>query len=432
MRKILVLRRALQESLLHRVHRTRRRIISHSGDDTRFAGCIEKVQYRTISGWAYDSAQPDRYVFVRFEVNGKDVGVAAAHRHRSDIARLRHGFGSAGFEFPVPDTVGDIKTVRAFLLEGEIEIPAESESIIHHDNRALPREWRAGAHFGLPSFFLLGAAKSGTTSLHAYLEQHPQICMSHPKEPFFFEAEFERGPAYYFNRYFSHWRGEQIVGESRHRNLYMPYIPQRLADYNPNARLVVILRNPVERAVSHWWHWYSRSVEALPLQQALEADQKRIEAGYRFETAHEREVYAAGLQRGGKGCFRTYLDTGYYREQIDRYLALFPSEQLRVVLFDDLTRDPRKVVREICEFVGADSSIANEIDYQRVNRSDPEMLRHVSQDALAWLLDHYREHNARLQESLGQSLEQWNRPFENHASREHEAALKVRSQAASS
>jgi hypothetical protein len=432
MRKILLLRRALQESLLHRVHRTRRRIISRSGEDDRFAGCIEKVQYRTIFGWAYDSAQPDRHVFVRFEINGMDAGIAAASLHRSDIARVRHGFGSAGFEFPVPDTVGDIKTVRAFLLDGELELPAESESIIHQDdNRALPSAWKSGDHFCLPSFFVLGAAKCGTTSLHAYLEQHPEICMSHPKEPFFFEAEFERGPAYYFNRYFSHWKGEQIVGESRHRNLYMPYIPQRLANYNPHARLVVVLRNPVERAVSHWWHWYSRSVEALPLPQALEADLKRIEAGYRFETAHEREVYGSGLQRGGRGCFRTYLDTGYYREQIDRYLALFPREQLRVVLFDDLIRDPRKVVREICEFAGADPATADAIDCRRVNRSDPEMLKHVSPGSLAWLSDHYREHNARLEELLGRSLEQWNRPFEKHAPPEHETVLRARSHAAS-
>jgi hypothetical protein len=235
--------------------------------------------------------------------------------------------------------------------------------------------------------------------------------MSEPKEPFFFEAEFERGTAFYFNRYFSHWKGEQIVGESRHRNLYLPYIPQRIYDYNPGARLLVVLRNPVERAVSHWWHWYSRCVEALPLRKALEADLKRVEAGYRFETANERKAHTDSLRSDGTSCFRTYLDSGYYLEQIQRYTALFPPERLRIILSEDLAADPRKVVRDTCEFVVADPAKSNEINYRQANRSDPEMLKHVDSESIEWLVEHYREHNARLEMFLARSLQSWNRPF---------------------
>lgn len=413
MRKILVLRRALRDSFERRANRTKRRLLSRFDDSGRFAGCIEKVQHRTVFGWACDTSEPERPVSVRFEVNGIEAGIAAANHYRADIASTQHGFGMAGFEFPVPDYLGGIQTVRAFLLEGDIELPARSEDIIQQRvNRELPAEWISGRRFRLPSFFLLGAAKSGTTSLHAYLAQHPHICMSHPKEPFFFEAEFERGPAYYFNRYFSHWKGERIVGESRHRNLYLPFIPQRLSDYNPEARLLVILRNPVERAISHWWHWYSRCLDGLPLRRALEADLKRIEAGYRFETENECKVYKDSLRKDGSSCFRTYLDSGYYLLQIERYAALFSRDRLRILLFDDLVSDPRKVVREICEFVGAAPGMTEEIDYRAENRSDAEMLRHVDPDSVSWLLQHYREHNARLEEFLGRSLQHWNQPFE--------------------
>jgi hypothetical protein len=413
MRKILVFRRALRDSLQRRANRTKRHLLSRFNDSGRFVGCIEKVRHRTVFGWACDTSEPERPVSVRFEINGIEAGIAAANHYRPDIAKTQYGFGMAGFEFPVPDYLGDIETVRAFALEGDIELPAVSEDIIQQGvNRGLPAEWIAGRRFRLPSFFLLGVAKSGTTSLHAYLAQHQQICMSHPKEPFFFEAEFERGPAYYFNRYFSHWNGEQIVGESRHRNLYLPSIPERLWNYNPEARLLVILRNPVERAISHWWHWYARCVEALPLRQALEADLKRIEAGYRFETENERQVYRDSLRKDGSSCFRTYLDSGYYLQQIERYTVLFSREQLRVVLFDDLVGDPRNVVRETCEFVGADPEIAGEINYLPVNRSDAEVFRHVDRDSVSWLLEHYRAHNARLQDFLGRSLLHWNRPFE--------------------
>src|SRR5204862_1223537 len=122
----------------------------------------------------------------------------------------------------------------------------------------LPPEWKNGSRMALPSFFVVGAAKSGTTSLHVYLDQHPDIFMSKPKEPFFFEAEYDRGPEYYYRRYFGGWNGQREVGESRHRNLYFPYIPARIHSYNPNARIIAVLRNPAERAISHWWHWYAR------------------------------------------------------------------------------------------------------------------------------------------------------------------------------
>jgi hypothetical protein len=412
MTKILAFRRALRDSFERQANRTKRRLLSRFDDGGRFAGCIERVQHRTVSGWARDRSEPERPVSVRFEVNGIDAGIAAANRYRADLAGTLYGFGLAGFEFSIPDYFGDIETVRAFLLQGDIELPAASKGIIQQRNRQMPAEWISGRTFRLPSFFLLGAAKSGTTSLHTYLAQHPQICMSNPKEPFFFEAEFERGPAYYFNRYFSHWKGEHIVGESRHRHLYLPFIPQRLSEYNPDARLVAILRNPVERAISHWWHWYSRCVEALPLRRALEADLKRIEAGYGAETENERKAYKDSLRKDGSSCFRTYLDSGYYLQQIERYRALFPHEQLRIVLFDDLVAHPRKLMRDTCEFVGADPGLSERINYRVENRSDPEMLRHVEPDSVSWLLQHYRDHNARLQEFLGRSLQHWNQPFE--------------------
>ena len=97
----------------------------------------------------------------------------------------------------------------------------------------MPPEWTAGTRHLQPSLFVLGAAKSATTALHDYLGQHPDIFMSDPKEPFYFEAEYGLGSAFYFQRYFSNWRGERIVGESRHRNLYLPYVPDRIYSTTP-------------------------------------------------------------------------------------------------------------------------------------------------------------------------------------------------------
>ncbi len=103
-----------------------------------------------------------------------------------------------------------------------------------------------------PNFFILGAARYGTTSLYRYMQRHPDVFMSSPKEPKFFEAEWDRGADYYWRRYFSGWGGEPVVGEARPANLFLPYVPERVHRLAPDAKLVVILRDPVQRAYSQW------------------------------------------------------------------------------------------------------------------------------------------------------------------------------------
>ena len=73
------------------------------------------------------------------------------------------------------------------------------------------------------------AAEAGTTSLYYYLSQHPDICMSHPKEPMYFWAEYESGSDFYLGKYFKHWNGQSHVGEASHRNLFFPFVPSRIA-----------------------------------------------------------------------------------------------------------------------------------------------------------------------------------------------------------
>jgi hypothetical protein len=257
----------------------------------------------------------------------------------------------------------------------------------------------------------LGAAKCGTSSLHGYLGQHPEICVSNPKEPFFFEAEFDRGPTYYFNRYFTHWSGEPIVGEARHRNLYMPYTPERIFRYNPEARLIVCVRNPVERAASHWWHWYSRGIERASFRESIEMDWERIQAGVTYEDPAAQEVYARTLDPGGKGALRTYLDSGYYFDQVLRFLARFPAERLQIILLEDITRDPQRVTSGLLQFLGTTRLCP--IDYAPLNQSEPGALQHLDRSTVAWLVEHYRPHNRRLAEYMGRGLDEWDLPFRN-------------------
>lgn len=266
----------------------------------------------------------------------------------------------------------------------------------------------------LPNFFILGAAKSGTTTLHLYFKDSPLICMSNPKEPFFFEAEFSLGLGYYQRRYFAHWRGESVIGEARHRNLYLPYMPSRIVEINPQAKFLVIVRNPVERAYSHWWHWRSLDVEQLPFRDAIEADYARIQRGYRLETPQEAARYCGTLDSSGKGIYRTYVDSGYYFEQIERYCRLFSPEQVKVVLLDDLRTMPYQTIHEIELFLGV--PYYQEVGFQVRHSNEffpPRELigdqtrGSMDADTAAWLIEHYKPHNTRLQAFLQRDLTHW-------------------------
>lgn len=366
-----------------------------------YVGEIEEVRYSTVLGWAVDALRPDEPVKVALAVNGKSVAETVTdEEHR--------------FEMIVPTNVMASTAVEV-LLYNEQGTPVRS-LVWGESERRLPPEWRNGAHMAFPSFFLVGAAKSGTTSLHVYLDQHPDIFMCKPKEPFFFEAEYDRGPEYYYRRYFGGWKGQREVGESRHRNLYLPYVPARIHQYNPEARIIALLRNPVERAISHWWHRmrggfdrHAHSKESLALFDALQADLERIRNGATVSTPEEIAHYSSNAGDEGQDDHRTYLDSGYYLEQLQRYEALFGRSKMHVVLADDLFQDPAKTMEGIFTFLHVEPSVAAQQKYEVFNDSPVGKDQQVTPEVWQWLVDHYKPYNQALEGYLGRSLDMWNR-----------------------
>jgi SAM-dependent methyltransferase len=367
-----------------------------------YVGEIEEVRYSTVLGWAVDALRPDEPVRVALAVDGESVAETVTNReHR--------------FEMVAPGNVMSNTAVEVLLYDEE---GTKVQSLVWGESaRRVPPEWKSGSHMAFPSFFLVGAAKSGTTSLHVYLDQHPDIFMSKPKEPFFFEAEYDRGPAYYYRRYFGGWNGQREVGESRHRNLYLPYIPARIHQYNPEARIIAILRNPAERAVSHWRHclrggfdWHARGKESLGLFDALQADLKRIQSGAPAWAPEDIARYAADAGDEWQGAHRTYLDTGYYLEQLARYEALFGRSRMHVVLADDLFQEPQKTMAGVFSFLGVGPSFAATQKYEIFNDAPAGKDQQVSAEVWQWLVDHYKPYNQALEGYLGRSLGMWNRP----------------------
>lgn len=294
-------------------------------------------------------------------------------------------------------------------------------------------------------FLLLGAAKCGTTSLYHYLGQHPDLVFSEPKEPVFFEAEFENGLEYYWSRYFRHWRGESAAGDARVYNLFLPYVPSRIHRALPEARLLAILRNPVDRAYSLWWHRVAIGRERRSFEDALEDNRRRIRSGQRFEGESGAAAWRRELcPRTGGTRVGTYLDGGYFAEQLERYRALFPAEQIRVVLLEDLEDRPLEVCSELWRFLGL--APLPELETTPRNLARSELQRPAARRLRRWahalgldpwvptpvrrrlgrllvtrranrppmrsatrqqLIAHYREPNRQLGRMLGRDLSHW-------------------------
>jgi hypothetical protein len=190
----------------------------------------------------------------------------------------------------------------------------------------------------LPGFFIGGAQKSGTTTLHFRLKAHPQVFIpDRPQEIHFFDdpRNFARGLLWY-EGLFAGWSGQPAVGQTSPLYLYDPLVAARIRDVIPEARFLFVLRNPVERAHSHYWHSVKKGYEPLELAPALEAEADRIRQGGTLRRDH------------------SYVDRGRYAPQLRRYFECFGRERVLVLLYDELVRDPDRLERSCARFLGID------------------------------------------------------------------------------
>ena len=190
----------------------------------------------------------------------------------------------------------------------------------------------------LPTFVIVGAMKSGTTSLARWLKPHPQVFLSDVKELHFFDVHYDKGADWY-RGHFAGAGPSPAVGEATPVYMYDVQAPLRMHALLPDARIVAILRNPVDRAYSHYWHNRQRGNEPLEFREAVEREPER-----RWHDQPYLHAYA-------------YMDRGRYLHQLQRLTAHYPREQLLVETFDDLRQDPRSVYRRVCGFIGVDDTV---------------------------------------------------------------------------
>lgn len=273
----------------------------------------------------------------------------------------------------------------------------------------------------LPNFLIIGAMRSGTTSLVHYLRGLPEVFMSRKKEVHYFDQEFQRGPTWY-SRWFAGANGQRAIGEATPAYMYCPEAPARMAQVIPGARLIAILRDPVDRAYSHYWHNRVRGKEHLEFADAIAAEPERLSSG-----PQGRSTYS-------------YLDRGRYLAQLLNVCRYYPREALLVVLFEELRDLPVETFQAVSRFLGVDPSFVpsnvgeptnyyaafRSVAYRKLVRGMPFLPRwartalkklnvqHATYPRMAPALrarlrESFAQDNAALAAWLGRDLSAWNR-----------------------
>lgn len=255
---------------------------------------------------------------------------------------------------------------------------------------------------GLPDFVIIGAQRAGTTSLFHYVVQHPRIVGGFPKkELHYFDYYHARGPYWYKARFPSHlykaWfqrrqGSELLAGESTPYYLFHPCVPSRMKELVPDVKLIAALRNPVDRALSHYHHEVRRGRETLDFEDALKKEAGRLRAE-KERLLHDPTYHSFAHQR------LSYLERGLYAQQLEEWYRHFPREQFLVLRSEDLFRDAQWAVNRVFDFLGCEPwavdtvRVHNQLEYQSL---DPDLRRRLG--------EFFESPNRRLEELLGFEL----------------------------
>lgn len=238
-------------------------------------------------------------------------------------------------------------------------------------------------------FLICGTQKGGTTALYAYLRDHPQICMAKRKELHFFDNEVHfqsMKPDYSaYHAQFDVKPPHKIIGEASPIYMYWYDAPRRIWQYNPRIKLIVLLRNPVDRAFSHWNMERSRNMENLSFWDAIRNEGKRCRAALPLQ----HRVYS-------------YVDRGFYLDQLRRIWTYFPKEQLLIISTDDLQQHAQATLDKVFSFLEVKS-----IHIENKNLHQNMYITTMDARERDFLLNQYEFEIKGLERELGWDCHEW-------------------------
>lgn len=233
-----------------------------------------------------------------------------------------------------------------------------------------------------PNFLIVGAARSGTTSLYEYLRRHPEVFMPKFKEPGFFitkpayglENNIEKPEEY--EALFSSVRDEKAVGEASTAYLYDPHVPKRIADYlGSETRIIILLRNPVDMAYSLWGLNVKNGYEGLPFLEAVKAAEERL---------RDEDFIRSCINKTWIHNY-AYIDRARYSVQVDRFIQTFGRENVRVYIFEDFFRNHRDSYGNVCRFLSVSDDFYPQFKkYNPASTVRSEFIRRACNERMAW------------------------------------------------
>ena len=258
-----------------------------------------------------------------------------------------------------------------------------------------------------PDFIVIGVQRGGTTSLYNYLTEHPAIASASMKEVHFFDNNYQRGINWYqgqfptsMQKYYNTTLHKQFftTGEASPYYLFHPHTAKRAAEAVPQTKLIVLLRNPVERTYSHYYHEVELGHERLSFMDALDQEEART----RDETEKMQRAehyYSYNHQH------YTYVARGKYAEQLENWFRYFPREQFLIIKSEDFYEKPHAIMQETFDFLGVPASMHKKQpgDYKTYNNSKYGESK-LSPEVRKRLTDYFAPHNERLYALLGRDF----------------------------
>lgn len=278
-------------------------------------------------------------------------------------------------------------------------------------NRTIPElsEWVIRRAFGLstaslrvlPNFIIIGAQRCGTTSLYKYLCQHPDVRPSFPKEIHYFSNYFKKG----INWYRSHFPLSQNHGKNRNQKfitgeatpyyLVHPHAARRMKHVTPDALIIVLLRDPIERAYSHYYHEVRMGVEKLSFEDAINKEEERLD--HEMEKMVRDENY-----RSFNYQHFSYLSRGIYADQIQTWMGNFNPNAIRILSSESLNAEPCQTFLQVTDFLGLRNW--TQVDFSKYHASRYPQMKPETWEQLS---SYFKPHNQKLHELINTSFKDW-------------------------
>lgn len=244
-----------------------------------------------------------------------------------------------------------------------------------------------------PDFLIVGAQKAGTTSLYNVLKQHPAVLPARKKEIHYFSQFYRKGLPWYLE-HFPLREDHQLSGEASPFYLFHPQSARRIAETYPDIKIIILLRDPVERAISHYHQQYRRGHEKLSMLEAFQHEPKRITKGWE-KLLRDEQTSASKLQQ----C--SYLKRGEYLAQLLRYEMHFPASQIYLMESRDFFDETLPCLRRLYEFLQIDLDFVPQDLWPR----KPGHYAETDPTALDYLRVYYHPHNEALYRHLGRRFD---------------------------